>query len=350
MSQLTGVPYVQNLYDENEIDSHGVTISRRDRSITNVFMYNLMNERNNTSLMMILYKLYSVPDEWFDEDTLNIQDMTYLPETPTSTGIVNYAGQDIDDGSNITLLPRFHQLNLDKVHNHINLHICSDNEKHQVTPFMYNPFKTFRDQYAEGRYTKNGDIMLSEYYSDFIDENGVLQHDVYEYNLYKKNTYYTTYRDSLEILPRENLISLLEEEFPESILLNDIEEYSTEYIIDYIMMNSYPRPLYLRNDREIIRHRNDVVERNGKPVGEQQTGWFEYLTDYHNPHVTVDTSPFRSNQFNIFKLEDTTITSIDPLRIYDEYGNDISSSSLILFGNNMYYFNTNRWVNIHEVS
>ena len=142
----------------------------------------------------------------------------------------------------------------------------------------------------------------------------------------------------------------MEEEFPESILLNDIEEYSTEYIIDYIMMNSYPRPLYLRNDREIIRHRNDVVERNGKPVGEQQTGWFEYLTDYHNPHVTVDTSPFRSNQFNIFKLEDTTITSIDPLRIYDEFGNDISSSSLILFGNNMYYFNTNRWVNIHEVS
>lgn len=350
MSQLTGVPYVQNLYDENSIDAHGVTISRRDRSVTNVFMYNLMNERNDTSLMMILYKIYSIPDEWFDEDTLNIQDMTYLPETPSSTGIVNYAGKSIGDGSNITLLPRFHQLNLDIVRNHTRIHINADGDKHQVLPFMYNPFKTFKDQYAEGRYTKNGDLMLSEYYSDFINENGVLQHDVYEYNLYKKNTYYTTYRDSLEILPRENLISLLEEEFPESILLNDIEEYSTEYIIDYIMMNSYPRPLYLRNDREIIRHRNDVVERNGKPVGEQQTGWFEYLTDYHNPHVTVDTSPFRSNQFNIFKLEDTTITSIDPLRIYDEYGNDISSSSLILFGNNMYYFNTNRWVNIHEVS
>ena len=347
MSQLTGVPYVQNFYDENNIDTHGVTISRRDRSVTNVFMYNLMNDCNHCITMGILNDIHTNTDERFEDDTLNIQDMTYMPQ---DTDVVEYAGRDIVDGSNVTVLPRFHQLNLDIVYNHPRIHINTDANKHQVLPFMYNPFKTFKDQYTEGRYTKNGDLMLSEYYSDFINENGVLQHDVYEYNLYKKNTYYTTYRDSLELLPRENLIALLTDQFPDSILLNDIEEYSTEYIIDYIMMNSYPRPLYLRNDREILRHRNDVVERNGKPVGKQQTGWFEYLTDYHNPHVTVDTSPFRSNQFNIFKLEDTTITSIDPLRIYDEYGNDISASSLILFGDNMYYFNTNRWVNIHEVS
>lgn len=346
MSQLTGVPYVQNIYDEIEIDTHGIRISRRDRSVTNVFMYNLMNERNNTSSMGILNDTHTNTDERFEDDTLNIQDMTYMPH---DTDVVEYAGRDIVDGSNVTLLPRFHQLNLDKMYNHTNLHICSDNEKHQVLPFIYNPFKTYKDQYIDGRYSKNGDIMLSEYYSDFIVDDA-LTHDVYEYNLYEKNSYFETYRESLELLPRENLIALLTDQFPDSVLLNDIDEYSTEYIIDYMMTNSYPRPLYLRNDRKVLRHRGDVVERNGKPVGEQQTGWFEYLTDYHNPHVTVDTSPFRSNEFNIFKIEDTTVTSLDPLRIYDEFGNDISQSSLILFGDNMYYFNTNRWVNIHDIS
>ena len=349
MSQLTGVPYVQNMYDEFSINVDGRTISRSDRSVGNVFMYNLLNERNNTSSMGIINDIYT-ETEPFEDDTLNIQDMTYLPHTESMVETVEYAGRDIVDGSEITLLPRFHQLNLDKTYNHTNIHICGDNEKHQVTPFVYNPFKTYRDQYVNGRYSKSGDIKLSDYYPDFINAEGSLSHDIYEYNMYKKNDYFETYRESLELLPRENLIALLTDQFPDSFILENIENYTTEYIIDYILINSYPRPLYLRNDKQILRHRGDVVENNGKPVGDQQTGWFEYLTDYHNPHVEVGTSPFRSNQFNVFKIEDTTVTSLDPLRIYDEYGNDISQSSVILFGNNMYYFNTNRWVNIHDIS
>ena len=351
MSQLTGVPYTQNLYDEMVMQINGINVYRQDRSINNVFMYNLMERRNVIWDTTIADNVYT-EEESFEDVTLNIQDMTYMPYTESSDEYVRYGGLLVTIEKNLTVLPRFHQLNLDEFHNRFGLILNVEEYKysHQLIPMTFNPFKTYKDA-CGGVYQKLGDIKLSDYYSDYIVD-GILQHDVYEYNMYKKNHYYETYRSSLETLPRENLITLIEEEFPQSVLLEDIDVYSTEYLIDYIMINSYPRPLYLRNDKEILRHRNDVVENTmtNKPIGEQQTGWFEFLTDYHNPHISINTTPFTSKQFNIFKIEDTTVTSLDPLRIYDDYGNDISESSLILFGNNMYYFNTNRWANIHDVS
>lgn len=366
-NQLTGVKVTPNYYDTDTYD-------RLSRTTTSTFIRNmLMNTSCSKYTPNIIYNTDTVEVTGIDPNDVetgvdlsaqilhaNIQNGSYLLYTESDSVYLKICADNFIDGIDPYTLPRFHNLNVSQYTNHSNkLMIHSyGNEKTQMVPFIYNPFKTTKDHYSsDGKLHRDGNRLISEYYNDYV-VGGFLSNNLYEYNVYKMNSDVKQTRELLESQSREGVVYFIQENFPDCHLL-DYEgtkfECDKETLIDYAMTNYSLDPLYKKNDIDKLRTMNDKVEESisGTTVGddEQLTGWFEWVNDYHDPDVKLNGVQDHSERFKVFKLISSTFVNLNALRIYDEYDNDISENVLLIFNEVAYLFShaDQTWFKLHKM-
>ena len=116
------------------------------------------------------------------------------------------------------------------------------------------------------------------------------------------------------------------------------------------MQRTYTEPSYLKDGISILRNKNEIVESaSGEPIGTQNEGWFEWLTDYFDNYIKNNGQILNANELKIFRIPSMTISELNNFRLYNELGQDISYKSILLSNTSLFAFNGETWKNIHNI-
>lgn len=375
--QLTGLPIVKNYYDDAQ--------TRRSRNTNAVLMNNwLMNDNhideyylmnNNESVDVISHvtdihksdiDITSTQDHSAMLSEYNEQDTYYVLSDNDDISLENYSITKyhkymIHNNAHKHLLPRHHQLNLNKYTNKSCALFYSDDTIRQPSVYIYDPSKNVVDEYEEicndvSLLKNRHDMTFADIFkgNNVIDKStGRLKTNVYEYNEYRDTDYIIDFKNTLLTLSRESLVELILEDTDNAYPLqleNTQYQYTKDMLIDYIIANKYNSPVYKKNDIKLLRQKNDpVVEYvNGEYVGigEQPTGGFNKVSsELFVPKMKVNNEPITSSILFVFKIPDgQTISDLNIYRMKNDNGDDISKYSLLIYQNDFYVFNNNTWV------
>lgn len=360
--QLTGVDTDINPYDDENI------VPQTKRSTKSVFIHNMLNnDIVNTPSFIEKHEAYnvSITKEQIisGEDLSDIIDYGNIGRLhgyyiflydESSDKVVAYV-ESIDNSCfNETLLPRFNKVNMTNVINYSNqLRILSVKNNSQVIPYIYNPNKTYRDSYVTGDYEFLGNNLISDLFTNDIVSDYSLLANVYNYNIYSFKEI-NELREELSNISRTALVELIEKDLDNPNILEyegTSYAYSKDELINYIIQRTYFDPSYIHAIPEILRRIHEVTEQSvgGKrlPVGEQQTGWFEWLTNYIRHDITIDGYQNTMDQLKIFKIDSSVIFD-NSFRIFDEFDKDISNNCILVYDNSLFIFSNNKWINIRR--
>lgn len=357
-SQLTGKHITFNEYDRKE--------TRTARSMKSVYLHNMLYNNSfdiDKLPVMTQSSMYkSAPDAKIDEimggtdlanniKNMNKQRSLYaygLDEN--GSPIMHYTDDHYSMDRPIYQLPRFHNLNLVTYENRSKLNGFKNREASQAVPYIWNPNKKHLDDLTYGEYCYGTDFKISNRIPNIVN-NGVLTQNVYEYNEYELNDIMKSLRKNLEIAPRENLIKYLNDNYPGCLPLKyegtDFK-YSHDGLVNYIIQNSYSDPIYALNNIKLMRKKGDIVEVNGKPNGKHQTGWYEWLTNYHDPEKYMNDTPVRSDELMILKIDNTSVINLSSFIVKDELGRNISENCILIYGTHAFIYDNGQWVDIHN--
>ena len=253
--------------------------------------------------------------------------------------------------------------------------------------------------------TKNHQITFNDY-NDGIDtiitSGGNLKYDIYQYNEYEMKSELITLYSRLQAMSRENLIKhikmnlshtaepltfdddleniingyyqSLTGKFFEDVLYtkeiipdtdhiyvnktNDVayrwdidsgsyyvsryHVYSNEKLIDYIMMNTYPEYINVRNDITIFRRKGEQVIDDSVGIGLQPRGDFQIASsNIYSKKGYLNTTSVTTELLYCFSFdpsEEERINDLSDFRIFDQENNDISQNTLLIFHKEMYVF------------
>ena len=99
-----------------------------------------------------------------------------------------------------------------------------------------------------------------------------------------------------------------------------------------------------------MRKKGDVVEIDGAPKGKHQTGWYEWLSDYHDKDKYMNDTHITSNELIILKIDDPSVINISSFIVKDELGRNISENCMLIYGNHAFIYNNGQWIDIHNSS
>lgn len=374
-SQLTGVKIVDNPYDDS------TDISRTKRIKKDVFLRNVLlnNNFHYSSIPSINSDFieYTITDEDISEYIENGTDLSsyidnmfvnrlhgnYFITKTSDNEIKLYSEFTLKDTDiNDIILPRFNQLNLKYISNYSNK-LCAfnyypnnleNNHKCQSIAYIYNPYKSIKDFLLYGNYNRMNKL-ISEIFTNVspVSSNGSMKNNIYEYNMYKLPNTLKVLNNTLTTLTREELIEYITSHFDGYDILKyeDTDyEYSSDDLIDYIMQRTYTEPSYLKDGISILRNKNEIVESaSGEPIGTQNEGWFEWLTDYFDNYIKNNGQILNANELKIFRIPSMTISELNNFRLYNELGQDISYKSILLSNTSLFAFNGETWKNIHNI-
>lgn len=280
--------------------------------------------------------------------------------------IVRFTTNDISNDTSRFILPEYSDLDLSVYNPKTN--IFKMNDDIQPSLFIYDP--TIDTKYTLENTIKDFDVLKSSspmtyrnvFVStdflpmDVVNEDGFLNMNVYSYNEYDTSTH-DEWRNVLNNKTRDELVEMVRGLNPSSEPLKyetgeSLYAYSKEMLIDYIVENtlywegddvSYtnaPPSIYRKPEISLYATRGTrVVDNQGLPIADrkQPTGDFVKVTsDVFNPHGKLGDNVIEFNPSFIFKLDGVDPRTLDGFRMKDEYGNDVSTESIIIINTDMY--------------
>lgn len=371
-TQLSGLKVYDNIYDDED--------TRDIRSIGDCLINTMINPIINTMDSYGVEDNIDVID--IDGDVtgdtdysnnieilkMDKQDSYYVlidDVNDEQTGIVTIQNNVIKHSSNDITLPVNHDVNLDKYTPKTNKLIAFNNNDKQPTLYVYNPFIDVKytnsvvDRDTMIR-TNPQDITVvdlfknTEYQGRFINQQGVVQNNIYMYNEYD-TTFIDELKESLNKMTRSELISYIRNHFPHATLLlyeNTLYHYNEQMLINYILTSTIYRDrdtvdyngdkpsetIYRRPSVSLMCKRGDsIYDKGWNPIGKQPTGDFESVTtEMFDPVVKTNTGMAKCNPLYVFRIDNDEITSLNDYRIYDDMDNDISAYSLLILNRTMY--------------
>lgn len=368
--QLTGVEVTPNFYDES------ATVNASKRSTKSVFLRNMFAIRSyhgSTTPNISFQDVESPTTEVTKVQVKSGNDLSNILKILGVNKLHGYYAFNVNDDDTIDLyientstdtsmeqllLPRFNQVNIkDNITNYSNkLRTYSVGKRAQVIPYIYNPLKEYKDYIVNGKYVNYGKFLISNLFNSSIVSNGVLTTNLYSFNTYKMTRAMVDLRDSLELSTRESLINYIKTNFEDGDPLSfesTAYAYSHDALVNYIMQRTYPDPSYNLYELNLLRNMNDTVENehptSKDPMGEQQSGWYEWLNGYHDTYKTINESQYTSNTLRVFRINSNVIFDNLSFRVFDEADRDISRECLLIYDNTAYIFNGLSWTNIHEI-
>ena len=175
------------------------------------------------------------------------------------------------------------------------------------------------------------------------------------------------FRETYNKYTRDALAVIMKRDFPDSYPLRfegTDYAFSKEMLIDYMMENTIyrgrnalytdgPESIYRRPEIKLFRQKGEqVVDRAGRPLGEQPKGQFkEITTEVFNGNVKLDSKNSVALPIFVFRIDtDDEAASLNGFRMYDDMGNDISAYTLLILNGELYVANVTRtsveWVKV----
>ena len=268
---------------------------------------------------------------------------------------------------NEVVLPKNHQLNLERYSNISCAFSYTGRDKSQMDMCIFNPFKTTISSYewkSSGTYVNetvpnapkvvadSASITTSE---KIHDESYVTRGNVYVSASDHYNGWVENLQSTLEEMSRDELLQYIEDTFKnehcepleaERAYTETIDEdiplyrYTKEGLITYIIANSVDDITKVDGIHlvQTVNTRMDSDEYHA-------TGDWQLIdVETYDPNAIVNTNEPRSNEIcYVFKF-DTLIADFDQFRMFDADGTDISDKCLLIYDGNAWYFNNNRWI------
>ena len=271
--------------------------------------------------------------------------------------------QTSPDGYEVTL-PRFNTNNTLEHYNVTNrLEIMYSNlNVAQPTLFVYSPSHNTR--IIDSAITGLTDTILvtnsrftnyNDYCSNIMETSGKLKWNVYYYPEYEFSDSYNGMLAQLRTMQRSELITYIRDMLgsdSEPFKYEDTEyRYSYDELIKYIMERYPTDGPYLKSGLRIHGYAGDQsIDNYGNPLGKQPTGGMIPVTaDVINVNVTVDGSKKTSEPINIFIIDDQSFSGFDDdFKVHNEYGNDITSTAIILWEGYKYIYRDGRWMQLSK--
>lgn len=390
--KLSGVDCPDNPYTisgDNTNEMEDVFIN--DLMEKNIFIPNAYINKYNNDEMKIPINYYSpsipntiIPlsvDITLPDDLSEYLEMIYQDEQnsmffiygPTA-GENHYRTYKIesypDSSVNNVILPKNHQVNLDKYSNMSCAFSYTGRDKSQMDMCIFNPWKETISGYTwigSGTYLETSIRNTPSAIVDSIDNQAVIDtiHDasyvtlgnVYMSTCDHYNGWVETLQNELENMTREELLQYIEDTFKnEHCEPLEVERSYTETIDSDI-------PVYRYTKEDLIRYiiENTVDELtkvdgvhlvqtvNTRMNSEEYhaMGDFQLLdVTTYDPEATVNTSEQVPNNICYAFKFDTLIANFQDFRMYDADGVDISDKCLIIYDGRAWYMHNNTWINV----
>ena len=381
-TQISGIQVHDNLYDD--------MISRNDRNIKNVLLYNNINQIQRIVNSFEIYTTtYFIPTIEKSEDIFSDKDFSIeieqayrniqngifflIPGLEASKyhNIVSFEIGHVNYEYNDLIIPAYHDLNLPSYVNKSNKLFIYNNEDVQPSLFIFDPnINTIDTKTTVHRdleiIESSRALLFSDVFAsspdtpdDIINQKGILSRNIYYFDEYSTEDR-DLLREQLNAKSTESLLSEIESKFNDSIPIKyqgTKNEYSREMLIDYIMENtlyhnrtSYvyrdttdvKESIYRRPNVKILRHIGDRVVDNGTtPVGKQPSGGFRSITtERFDPKVKMNNIKYNANPLYIFRIDnDEEVISLKDFRMYDDMDNDISRYTMLIVNDEIYIAN-----------
>ena len=391
---IMGLPVVENLYDDE-----GDEITN---TVDNVLIYNLIQPISNDfisvanaytdgpgvifdtvqTILPSTEDIHSMEDysDMLNNSVINFQNTLffindnpsgdYYEATRCKMQVINYTQKNQEIVFNSDLYLKYYVNSTNKIRFHDRI-ISEEIDGHtynfihkEYQPLLeiYDPTMTIAYKYtdvckdlmyvAESKYKSLKDFLPHD--SNIIDEDGYMLKDLYISDEYNKSYFYNTYKESLINLSRDELIEKILTEFGSDSLPilyeNTDSRYSKNRLINYILDHKYTfdnESVYFSPPIRKFKSVGQQVHDNANnPVGEQPKGRFvELSSEIFDNKTTIDGMTSTSNRMFLFKLDNVyDINDLDGFKMIDEYGFDISKSSILLINSTLYICDTSKGV------
>lgn len=301
--------------------------------------------------------------EYINKDNKNVQNGLFIFTTGDDTShfnnIVSYEIGHINSSQQSMAIEPFNDLNVPVYNNKTNKLRFHNVDNSQPSLYLFDPTVSTIDTYTtiskDILYVRNSKpMLLSEILKNFekvskdiVNIEGVLTRNVYIYDEFSTKEK-DDLRASLNRMSREAIIDMINNKFTNPIPIKyEGTDYgfTKEMLIDYIVENtlywnrraSYTagdQSIYRRPEVRLFRRKNDIiVDKAGRPMGDQPTGAFKEITsEVFDKNVKVDNTKSTSEPLFVFRIDTDENESInlDGFRMYDELDNDISNETLLI--------------------
>ena len=386
-SQISGIDIYKNIYDS------GDTITTRD-----AFIYNMINPISNELTSVDVngivtisnvrkdsgYDIYSSDlTEFLNRNNTNVQSGIFAFDegyvTSNYNNLLRYENGHIESSQNDFMKPEYSDLCFSSYPNKTNkirYHSYDDNT--QPSLYLFDPTADtieIHDTVSKDivLLKDSKDLVITDIFNatsitpnNMVDKAGILDRNVYIFNEFDTSEM-DTKRETYNKYTRDALAVIMKRDFPDSYPLRfegTDYAFSKEMLIDYMMENTIyrgrnalytdgPESIYRRPEIKLFRQKGEqVVDRAGRPLGEQPKGQFkEITTEVFNGNVKLDSKNSVALPIFVFRIDtDDEAASLNGFRMYDDMGNDISAYTLLILNGELYVANVTRtsveWVKV----
>ena len=297
--------------------------------------------------------LQNMPDSYYALDCYDDSDNGHF-------NLHMYNGKSPDGYE--TILPRFNTNNTLEhfnVTNRLERMNSSVLNKSQPTLFVY--FPTYNKRITETYSHQLNDTILSassrltsyqDYCQPVVSPSGSLKWNVYYYPEYEFSDDYNERVNQLKTMKRSDLITYIRNTYgsnSEPFKYEDTEyKYSFDDLINYIMERYPTDGPYLKSGLRVHAHAGEYINN----VSKQPTGGMLPVTaEIIDVDVTANGKKELSEPLNIFIIDDKSFSGFeDNFKVIDEYGNDITSTAVVIWNNFKYIYRDNTWIQLEKNS
>lgn len=362
--KLTGEDLYTNRYDAHmNNDSDKVSVA---------FMYNTINPIGNTvSLISDIQTNQINTVITHDQDVsgnvdysyqlnqsiLNNQDSFYVihkEDAGNHTAISVENCHMTDDGLYTLQHPMDCDINLSEYTNKTNKLRMTDTNKLQPSLIVYDPTCNTVNTYDTDIDICNMKVISNTRNREFSD---VLTNEFYygtdaKYNIYRYNEFDDTliinYKKRLATYSRESLLEIISEQFSDSSIIINPDDYTDNELINYIIQNTYTYNIngsyYTDNPNSTVYRRNNVslfAIKDSSLTDMDFSGDVINITDeVFDERIKVNESDAMAVPLFIYRIDiDEEIgkdENFEGFRMYDEEGNDISKYCLLIINMKKY--------------